>query len=47
MHHLRTYAYETVDFTGKMRFLKKVLFVKGKYLTTEDLFSRIVKVIVK
>ncbi len=31
----------------KRGFQKKVLSVKEKYLTTRDLFSRIVKVIVK
>ena len=44
---VRTYGYEIVVFTGKTGVSKKVLSVKEKYLTTGDLFSRIVKVIVK
>lgn len=44
---MRTYGHKTIDFTGKKRFVKKVLFVKEKYLTIGHLFSRIVKVIVK
>lgn len=44
---MRTYGYETVVFTGKTGVSKKVFTVKEKYLTTGDLFSRIVNVIVK
>ena len=47
MHTVRTYAGERADFAGKTPFGKKVAAVKEKYLTMGDLFSRIVKVIVK
>ena len=44
---MRTHGHKTVDLIGKKRFVKKVLFVKEKYLTIGHLFSRILKVIVK
>lgn len=47
MYPVRTYGYEIVEFTGKTEGSKKVLCVKEKYLTMGDLFSRIIKVIVK
>lgn len=47
MHPVRTDADESIDFTGKTAFRKKVSPVKEKYLTKGRLSSRIVKVIVK
>lgn len=44
---MRIYAHKTVDFIVKNMLLKKVLFVKEKYLTIGHLFSKMFKVIVK
>ena len=47
MHPVRTHGRGIVDFVGKTRLRKKVLFVKEKTLTLVRTYAKLFKVIVK